>query len=127
MTLTFPDPSSLKILVAEDDNISRRLLGMLLQKVAGCEPDLVATGEEAHVVARENSYDLIFMDYNMPGTSGADAVRQIRNDPAIVKQPFIVGISALFGDDVARFENAGLDRYLEKPITMQCLKSVFSA
>lgn len=126
MTLLFPDPSSLKILVAEDDCICRKLLAILLKKIVGCEPDLVASGDEASAVAREKNYDLIFMDYKMPGISGADAVREIRADPAIDKQPFIVGISGLFGDDIEKFEDAGLDRYLGKPITLQHLRAVLS-
>ena len=118
---------SLKILIAEDDNVSRKLLSMLLKKLVGCEPDLVATADEASAKARNNDYDLIFMDYNMPGSSGADAVKMIRRDAELGKQPYIIGLSASFGDGHDLFLNAGIDEYISKPITLQRLKSVFSA
>ena len=118
---------SLKILVAEDDNVSRKLLSILLKKIVGCEADLVATADEASVKARNNDYDLIFMDYNMPGICGADAVRMIRRDAGLTKQPYIIGLSASFGDANEHFQKAGIDEYISKPITVERLKSVFSA
>ena len=117
---------SLKILVAEDDNVSRKLLSILLRKLVGCEPDLVATADEASVKARNNDYDLIFMDYNMPGSCGADVVRRIRRDAGLTKQPYIIGLSASFGEANEHFQKAGIDEYISKPITIERLKSVFS-
>ena len=120
------DRSTLKILVAEDDKISQKLLSMLLKKISGCEPDLAETGDEASDFARRKQYDFIFMDYNMPGCNGAEAVRMIRSDPGLSKQPYIVGLSASFGEEIDRFLSSGLDQFMGKPISIEHIRAILS-
>jgi two-component system, sensor histidine kinase and response regulator len=116
----------LKILIAEDDKIPQRLLSILLGKLSGTEPDIVGNGNEIGAVVCQNNYDLIFMDYHMPGSNGAEVVRQICEDRSLNKQPFIVGLSGSLHGDKKEFENAGIDQFINKPITLQQLKSVLS-
>jgi len=105
---------NLKILVAEDDDISKLLISKVLRPYS--EEILKAhTGSEAVNICRENpDINLILMDINMPEMNGHEATRQIRqfnNDVIIIAQT-AYGLS---GDSQMAME-AGCNDYISKPI-----------
>ncbi|MEE4357097.1 MAG: response regulator [Desulfococcaceae bacterium] len=71
----------MKILIAEDDFISRRILKELLSPYGDC--DVVVDGEEAvqafqMAIEEKKYYDLVCLDIMMPNTDGQEALKQIR-------------------------------------------------
>jgi hypothetical protein len=105
----------LKILLVEDDETSKQLMSIVLEKFA--EKILyVSTGLEAVTVCRENpDIDLIFMDIQLPGISGYEATRQIRqfnSDIIIIAQTAF----ALAGDREKAIK-MGCNDYVSKPIS----------
>lgn len=111
-----------RILMAEDNAINQRVGKLILQK-AGFTIDLVADGNEAVEAHRQNPYDLILMDCQMPTMDGFEASRLIRKagDP----QPVIIAVTAnaLLGER-ERCLNAGMDDYLSKPFHADQLVAV---
>jgi signal transduction histidine kinase/CheY-like chemotaxis protein len=104
----------LKVLIAEDDEASERLLGIEVRKLSK-EIIRVRTGLEAVVAFRDNpDIDLILMDIQMPGMDGYEATRQIRQ---INKDVVIIAQTAfgLSGDREKAIE-AGCTDYISKPI-----------
>ena len=69
--------------------------------------DAVSSGAEAIAAIRERSgdapYDVVFMDWRMPGMDGLEAARLIKNDPTVRKQPAIIMVTA-FGREEVREE-----------------------
>jgi hypothetical protein len=109
-----PQVLQLKVLIAEDDEASERLLGIEVRKLSK-EIIRVRTGLEAVVAFRDNpDIDLILMDIQMPGMDGYEATRQIRQ---INKDVVIIAQTAfgLSGDREKAIE-AGCTDYISKPI-----------
>lgn len=105
----------LKILIAEDDELSEKLLAVIV-KIIGKEVLKVRTGVEAIEACRINpDIDLVLMDIQMPEMNGYEATRQIRQfnqDVVIIAQTAL----ALTGDRELAIE-AGCDDYVPKPIS----------
>jgi CheY-like chemotaxis protein len=109
-----PQVLQLKVLIAEDDEASERLLSIEVRKLSK-EILKVRTGLEAVVAFRDNpDIDLILMDIQMPGMDGYEATRQIRQ---INKDVVIIAQTAfgLSGDREKAIE-AGCTDYIAKPI-----------
>jgi len=107
----------LKILIAEDDEISKMLIIILLKEF-GKNFLKAKNGFEAVDVCRNNpDIDLIMMDIKMPDMSGYEATRQIRT---FNKNVFIIAQTAygLSGDKEKALE-AGCDEYISKPIVKE--------
>ncbi len=111
-----------RILMAEDNAINQRVGKLILQR-AGFVLDVVQDGQEAFDAHKENPYDLILMDCQMPIMDGFEACRQIRQ--LSERQPVIVAVTAnaLLGER-ERCLSAGMDDYLSKPFQAEQLISV---
>jgi CheY-like chemotaxis protein len=128
----------LKIMVAEDNDMLRKLMAQLLEKLGYKSSQVVLcnNGKEAVDYFRtrnpkEYDIDLILMDCWMPIMDGLDATKQILDlFPADVKRypgikPDIVAITAdNLPDNLARAENSGMRGYMVKPIKLNDLQRV---
>ncbi len=103
-----------KILVAEDERDIRELIAFTL-RYAGFEVILVSNGQEAIEQASELQPDLILLDVRMPGMTGYDACRELKENPATSGIP-IVFLSAK-GQEVEIEEGlaSGALEYIVKP------------
>jgi PAS domain S-box-containing protein len=114
----------LRILVADDVEVNRRLTVALLRNF-GYAADAVASGREA--VAAAERYDLVLMDVQMPDVDGLEATRQIRANTARqrgARGPRIVALTAsAMAGDRERCLDAGMDDYLAKPLQPQALRA----
>jgi len=114
------DPSRsrpLRILLAEDNEVNRRLAQRLLEK-HGHTVVTAMDGMEALAVLSRETVDLVLMDIQMPGMDGIEATRSIRNreKPGCARLPIIALTAHAMGGDRARCLAAGMDAYLTKPI-----------
>lgn len=111
-----------RILMAEDNSINQRVGKLILQR-AGFPIDVVGDGNEAVAAHRENPYDLILMDCQMPTMDGFEASRHIRKLDG--PQPVIIAVTAnaLVGER-ERCLSAGMDDYLSKPFQAEQLVAI---
>ena len=94
------DLGGTRVMVAEDNRVNARILQRILEK-CGCDVTLVANGASAIASAREQRFDMIFMDISMPGVDGLEAAAGIRAAEAetgAAPVP-IVAITAHVGDE----------------------------
>ncbi|MFL5244627.1 MAG: diguanylate cyclase [Gemmataceae bacterium] len=116
----------MRILVAEDDNVSRRLLSVTLGKW-GYEAVAVADGQAAWQVLEEaESPSLAILDWMMPGKDGVQICRALRQRP---DKPYVYLILLTAKDrkqDVIEGLEAGADDYLVKPFDAYELKARLS-
>ena len=102
-----------RILVAEDNEVNRKLVDLLTTRT-GAQVEHVGNGAEALDRATSESWDLILMDIQMPVMNGRDAARAIRD--AGVNTPILALTANVMAEDVQDYRDAGCDDYLAKPI-----------
>ncbi len=105
------------ILIVDDDELNRAVLEAMLAPL-DYRLEFADSGEDALHKVKNISPDVILMDIAMPGMTGFEAVKALRDDPSTEQTP-IVMVSALHGVD-NRIEalRAGADDYLLKPVDM---------
>ena len=114
-----------RILLAEDNDLNRRTFVDYLA-ACGHTTATAVNGEEAVRLAAELKPDLILMDVQMPKMDGLEATRRIRATPEIAQTPIIALTAlAMVGDDV-RCMQAGVDKYLSKPVNLRELNTVIN-
>ncbi|MFT4974329.1 MAG: signal transduction histidine kinase/CheY-like chemotaxis protein [Myxococcota bacterium] len=126
-TPTLPQPAQkeCRILVAEDHPVNQLLIRRFIEN-AGHSCTIVPNGQAAVELIREESFDLIFMDCNMPIMDGYTATQQIRALD-LMNQPLIVALtaSAMAGDREECLA-AGMNAYLSKPVTQNNIAETIS-
>lgn len=114
-------PRNLRILLAEDDDIGRKVAVMMLESL-GCHPDVVVNGLKAVEAVSNGGYEVVLMDLQMPGLDGLEATRRIRSLP-LEMQPTIIAMTArATAEDKELCLAAGMDGYLTKPIRKEFLR-----
>jgi signal transduction histidine kinase/CheY-like chemotaxis protein len=111
-------------LVAEDNVINQKLIQNVLNGL-GLDVTLANNGEEALELRRQNEYDMIFMDIQMPVMGGVEATGKILDFEEKNRKHHVpivaVTANALEGDR-EKYINAGMDDYISKPIELDQLR-----
>lgn len=112
----------IKILLAEDNSINRKLTVLFLERM-GYIPDVAVDGFEVIQAMKSNHYDAILLDIAMPKMDGYQVARIIQDLP-LDRKPCIIGVSAnAFKADIEKGLNAGMKAYLVKPINFKELRT----
>lgn len=121
LDLVLSNDYPIKILLAEDNSINRKLTSLVLERM-GYIPDIAKTGREVMYLLKKTAYDVILMDVQMPIMDGIEATMQIK-ELDLVSPPYIIGISAnAFEEDVLKAKQIGMDDYLVKPMKFDELR-----
>ncbi|MGZ4736942.1 MAG: GGDEF domain-containing response regulator [Acidimicrobiia bacterium] len=112
----------MKILVADDDPISRLIVQMALRSL-GHECHTVSDGAKAWDAFRWGRPDVVISDWMMPGLSGLQLCRNIRAYTPGTYTYFIMVTSQSSVDEIVEGMNAGADDYLVKPLDSEDLQS----
>ena len=124
------DPSaqhqSLRILVAEDNQVNQMVLKAILGKT-NHRVDMVNNGIEAVAAVMRCKYDLILMDVQMPEMDGVTATKKIRDLPGDDRDIPIIAVTAnaMLGDR-EKYLDAGMTDYVSKPVSLQKLTDVIT-
>ena len=109
-------PAGARILLADDNDINRLLMGTLLEQ-AGYQVETAVDGTSAIEAAREGRFALILMDIQMPGMDGVQATETIRRLPGPARSTPIVALTAnAMASHRDAYLKAGMNDYLSKPI-----------
>ncbi len=117
-----------RILLVEDNKANQMFMSLILKKF-GLIFDIANDGVEAVEMFKENYYDLILMDENMPNLNGIEATKQIleieKNENRTHTPIIALTANALKGDR-ERFIEAGMDEYMTKPVNKEKLLDMFN-
>ncbi|MGO1659669.1 MAG: response regulator [Marinobacter sp.] len=105
-----------RILCAEDNDVNRRLVSLLVDRT-GAELVHVSNGAEALETAIREPFDAILMDIQMPVMNGRDATAALRE--AGVNTPVIALTANVMSEDITDYRLAGCNEHLAKPIDKQ--------
>ncbi len=121
-----PPPGARRVLVADDDPVSRRLAVLLLSELA-LVADVAASGDEAVVAVSRTAYDVVLVDARMPGMDGVETVREIRRVAPPPQGPSVIAMTASVSRrDRKELLAAGAAVCLTKPLTADALRAALS-
>ncbi|MBN2009017.1 response regulator [candidate division KSB1 bacterium] len=116
----------LEILLAEDNLVNQKVAASLFKKWRH-NITIANDGKEALEALELNSFDIIFMDVQMPNMDGIEATRTIRNSKLLNLNkhiPIIAMTAHAMKGDRERFLDAGMDEYISKPINVDEIKRI---
>jgi two-component system sensor histidine kinase/response regulator len=116
---------ALRALIVDDNAGARQIIDDLLDGIVS-KRDAVASGPEALAAIKDADagapYDVVFMDWRMPGMDGLQAARAIKSDSSLKHPPTIVMVTAFGREEVREeAERLHLDGFLVKPVTRSML------
>ena len=117
----------LRILIADDDRDTVITLTELLRS-EGHDVRGLHSGSEVLAVVREFDPDALILDISMPGQSGYDLAKHIKQARGELKRPLLIGISGVFkqGADRVLARIVGFDKYLIKPYSMEAVLALLA-
>ena len=119
------DLRGLKVLVVDDSATSRGILRDILESFS-FEVNLAPSGEEAleeiECAEQNQPFELVLMDWKMPGMDGLETSRRIKTHKALNKIPAIVIVTAYGREEIIRqADEIGLEGFLHKPVSASML------
>jgi two-component system sensor histidine kinase/response regulator len=116
---------SLKTLVVDDNAAAREVLEEQLRSI-GAEIEQVASGAEAILAVKQadagRPFDVLLVDWRMPGLDGVETARRIRADTSLKSVPAIIIVTAFGREEVrAEAERVGVNGFLIKPVNQSTL------
>lgn len=111
-------------LLLVDDNLINVKIGTEMLRRMGYQTQTANSGTAALQALEKESFDLVFMDVQMPELDGYETTRKIRSAPPKEKQPIIIAVtgSAMEGDREKCLE-AGMNDYILKPIRVESVQA----
>lgn len=120
------DQNSPYLLLVEDNNIALKVLELLVSKM-GYDFKSAMTGENAFALIQSEAFDLVITDIGLPGISGIELTRKIREWEKVHSKNLIpiIGITG-HAKDMAEREctGAGMNQIFTKPATLELLESI---
>jgi signal transduction histidine kinase/CheY-like chemotaxis protein len=114
-------PRSLRLLVAEDNEVNREVLAAMILHL-GHVPHFANDGRIALKTVQEQDFDLVLMDLHMPELDGLAATRAIRALPSAKADVPIIALTAdAFAETRASCFEAGMNGFLSKPVNLDDL------
>lgn len=115
----------MKILIVEDEPTSRAILTQILKGVAGTQVTVAESGKQAWELLDDasRSFDVVFLDLEMPAMSGFDLLRRIRAAPLIKGLHVVICTASKDRDSVVKAIELGTRHYIVKPFTEELVKA----
>jgi CheY-like chemotaxis protein len=117
------NPQCIRILVADDNVINQTLFAKMLS-VLGVQADVVDSGARAWEACLSQHYDMVFMDYQMPGTDGVEAAKSIKEINRTPKPVIILITANLLVNDYYLINPGVVDDLLKKPFTLHEMSGI---
>lgn len=112
----------LEVLLVDDNAINRKIGAKVLSRL-NYAPVVVESGADAIAAFNDHSYDVVFMDIEMPDMDGVTATEKLREAVHKDRHPYVVALTAnAMAQDRESYLRSGMDDYLSKPIKIDDLK-----
>lgn len=106
------------VLLVEDNDKNMKLARDLL-RFHGFETIEATNAEDGIVLAHERQPAIVLMDIQLPGIDGVTALGRLRADARTARIPIVAMTASVMKEDRERFETAGFDGFLMKPIDVR--------
>ena len=112
----------MKILIVDDFSTMRRIIKNLLRDLGFTNTEEADDGLTALPMLRATDYDFLVTDWNMPGMTGIDLLKEVRADERLAKLPVLMVTAEAKRDQIVEAAQAGVNGYVVKPFTAAVLK-----
>ena len=112
----------LQVLVVDDNQESRKLIGHILERVQLRHKD-AENGEIALAMLQAERFDLVLIDSQMPVMDGLTTLKRIRENSELKDLHVIMQTADTLKEDIREFFRAGCDDYISKPVDLEVLQS----
>ncbi|MCM2678827.1 two-component sensor histidine kinase BarA [Echinimonas agarilytica] len=115
----------MKVLAVDDNPANLKLIVTLLKEKVS-QVAMATSGDQAVLMAQKESFDIIFMDIQMPNTDGVTATQRIRQDTFNRSTPVVAVTAHALPEEKASLLSSGMDDYLTKPIEESLLDNILN-
>lgn len=112
----------MKILIVDDFSTMRRIIKNLLRDLGFTNTHEADDGSTALPLLRTGDFAFLVTDWNMPGMSGIDLLKEVRADAKLASLPVLMVTAEAKRDQIIEAAQAGVNGYVVKPFTAQVLK-----
>ena len=112
----------MKFLVVDDFPTMRRIVKNLLHDLGYPNVTEADDGKTALPMLQAGSFDFLISDWNMPGMSGLDLIKAVRQDSRLAKLPVLMLTAEAKREQIIEAAQAGVNGYVIKPFTAETLK-----
>ena len=113
---------NMKILIVDDFSTMRRIIKNLLRDLGFSNTQEADDGVTALPMLRNGDFDFLVTDWNMPGMTGIDLLKEMRADEKLASLPVLMVTAEAKRDQIIEAAQAGVNGYVVKPFTAQVLK-----
>ena len=118
--------TNMKILVVDDFSTMRRIIKNLLNDLGFMNIVEADDGNTALPVLQKGGIDFLVTDWNMPGMTGIELLKQVRADDKLNSLPVMMVTAEQKREQIVEAAEAGVNGYIVKPFTAQTLKEKMS-
>lgn len=112
----------MKILIVDDFSTMRRIIKNLLRDLGFTNTQEADDGLTALPMLKTGGFDFLVTDWNMPGMTGIDLLKQVRADEQLSGMPILMVTAEAKRDQIVEAAQAGVNGYVIKPFTAAVLK-----
>lgn len=117
-----PEAINANVLLVEDNEVNQMVAKGMLENIE-CKVTIAENGRLALDVLKDNRFDIILMDINMPELNGRDATIQFRETEEVNEHTPVIAMTAnVMSEDLDSYYKAGMDDYLFKPYSADSLR-----
>lgn len=120
---------NMKVLIVDDFTTMRRIVKNILKQIGFSNIAEAEDGKTAFAQLKEEKFDLVLCDWNMPEMRGIDLLKMVRSDDQLKDLPFVMVTAEAHRDSILDAVKAGVNHYIVKPFTAEIieerLKKVF--
>lgn len=113
---------NMKILIVDDFSTMRRIIKNLLRDLGFSNTAEADDGVTALPMLRSGNFDFLVTDWNMPGMTGIQLLKEVRADEKLASLPVLMVTAEAKRDQIIEAAQAGVNGYVVKPFTAQALK-----
>lgn len=112
----------MKILIVDDFSTMRRIIKNLLRDLGYNNTQEADDGVAALPILQKGGFDFLITDWNMPGMTGIELLKNVRADPTINTLPVLMVTAEQKKEQIVEAAQAGVNGYIVKPFTATTLK-----
>ncbi|KAB7627389.1 chemotaxis response regulator CheY [Alkalilimnicola sp. S0819] len=113
---------NMKILIVDDFSTMRRIIKNLLRDLGFTNTAEADDGNTALPILKKGGFDFLVTDWNMPGMTGIQLLKEVRADPDLQSLPILMVTAEAKREQIIEAAQAGVNGYIVKPFTAATLK-----